>query len=397
MFGRLRFLTAGESHGPNLTAILEGLPAGLPISKDKINIQLARRQKGFGGGGRMKIETDKINIFSGIAQGKSTGAPILMQVENLDYKNWQQKSIDPMTIVRPGHADLTGAIKYGHFDLRLSLERASARETAMRVCVGGVCRQLLAQFGIIIDGYVSSVGKIKANIPVNLGEESLRECIFQAENNEFAFADSSMCDQIKEEIRLCMKGKNTLGGVCEVVALKVPAGLGSYVHWDRRLEAQVSWALMSIPAIKGVEFGNAFENATKLGTHVHDEIFLGKKGELYRKSNNAAGFEGGVTTSEPIVVKFAMKPIATTLKGIKSVDIALKKETTTTYERSDFCAVTRTLPVGEAMLAIVLANALIEKLGCDSIEDMRQAFGSLRRANVNDIKLSNTKWGFCYD
>jgi chorismate synthase len=397
MTDRLRFLTAGESHGSFISTILEGLPAGLKILKDKINYQLSRRQKTFGCSKRMKIEDDKVTIISGIIQGKTTGAPLCMQIKNIDYKNWKNKKINPMFIPRPGHADLTGTIKYNYSDLRFSLERANARETAMRVCVGSVCRQLLEEFGIIIGGYVSSIGTIKAYIDETLSQKKLIEYITQAQNNEFYFADTSQCNNIRKKIYQCMKLKNTLGGIFEVVALKVPIGLGSHVHWDRRLESKLAYALMSIPAIKGIEIGNAFINSTKYGSEIQDEIFFNKKGSLYRASNNAAGFEGGITNAEPIIARLAMKPISTILRGMKSINILTKKETITSYERSDFCSVPRALPIGEAMLSFVLANAILEKLGGDNIEEMKQSFSYLRNININNMRFINKKWKFDYE
>ena len=265
----LRFLTAGESHGPGLTAILEGLPAGICLREDDINVQLRRRQKGFGSGGRMRIEQDQIRFTGGLLGGKTTGAPLAMQFENRDWANWRERDIPPMTIPRPGHADLTGAIKYGYRDLRLALERASARETAARVAVGAVCQRLLAEFDIIVGSYVVQIGSASAALPEEL---SYTERFAQAEESDVRCPDPVAAEAMHACIREAMAAKDTLGGVFEVVALGLPPGLGSHVHWDRRLDARLMGAVGSIQAVKGVEIGPAFENAAKRGTEVHDEI-----------------------------------------------------------------------------------------------------------------------------
>lgn len=397
MLPRLRFLTAGESHGPKLTAILEGVPAGIALKSSLINDDLARRQQGFGRGGRMKMEHDTVTITSGVAAGLTTGAPLAMELANVDYKNWEKKEISPMTTPRPGHADLTGALKYGHFDLRLSLERASARETAMRVCVGGVCKQILSAFGVHVGGYVAQIGSLSVDL-----EESSDEKIYQnrfdvALGNEFALPVKNFEDQVRQEIQACMKDKDTLGGVLEIVALGVPVGLGSYAHFDRRLEAQIGMALLSIQAMKGVEFAHAFDNSKLRGTQVHDEIFTDKTGNLYRKTNRAGGFEGGITTGSPIVARVAMKPISTTLNPLGSVDLATGDASPTTYERSDFCAVPRAVPIAEAMMAFVLAQALLEKLGGDSLQEMKKHFDGLSQNRLSDLNLTNKPWCFGYD
>ena len=273
----LRFLTAGESHGPALTAILEGMPAGLPLSPDDLTEDLARRQTAYGAGGRMKIESDRARILSGVMAGQTTGAPIALLIENKDYAKWREREIDPMTTPRPGHADLTGAVKYGYRDLRLSLERASARETAARVAVGAVCKALLAQFGVQIGSYVTMIGGVEAE------RERLETLTYPqrfelAESNDLRCPDLPAVEAMRARVWECMQAKDTVGGVFEVVALGLPPGLGSHVHFDRRLSGRLIGALASIHAIKGVELGRAFENAAKYGTEVHDEIFLEERG-----------------------------------------------------------------------------------------------------------------------
>lgn len=386
----LRFLTAGESHGPGLTAILEGLPAGLCLKEDDINVHLAKRQKGFGSGGRMRIERDQIRFTGGLLGGKTTGAPLAMQLENKDWANWRERDIPPMTIPRPGHADLTGAIKYGYGDLRLALERASARETAARVAVGAVCQRLLAEVDITVGCYVVRIGRASAALPEEL---SYTQRFAQAEESDVRCPDLVAGKAMYACIREAMAAKDTLGGVFEVVALGLPPGLGSHVHWDRRLDARLMWAVGSIQAVKGVEVGPAFENAAKRGTEVHDEIL--EEGDLLvRPTNRAGGFEGGITTGRPVVVRAAMKPISTTLTPLRSVDLATGQPAATRYERSDTCAVPRAAIVGEAMVSFVLADALLEKLGGDSLAEMRPRFVALRRGSLRDLEMDNAPWRF---
>jgi chorismate synthase len=384
----LRFLTAGESHGPALTAILEGMPAGLPLTEEEIDLQLRRRQKGFGSGGRMRIERDQVRISGGVLKGQTTGAPIAMQIENRDFANWRDKEIRPMTIPRPGHADLTGATKYGYRELRLALERASARETAVRVAVGAICRRLLAEFDITIGGYVVQIGSASASLPKDLG---YGDRFALAEESDVRCPDPASAEAMHACIRDAMAAKDTLGGIFEIVALEIPPGLGSHVHWDRRLDARLMAAVGSIPAIKGVEVGAAFENAAHRGTEVHDEILL-EDGRLVRPTNRAGGFEGGITTGQPVIVRAAMKPISTTLTPLRSVDLATGEWAATRYERSDICAVPRAVVVGEAMVAFVLADALLEKLGGDSLAEMHPRFASLRRDRLAKLGMDNEPW-----
>lgn len=393
----LRFLTAGESHGPSLTAILDGMPAGLPLTPDLIDRELARRQKGYGAGGRMKIEKDAVQILGGVLAGETTGAPIALLVGNADHVKWKGKAIESMTAPRPGHADLTGAVKYGYRDLRPALERASARETTMRVAVGAVCKHFLAQFGVSVGGYVAAIGEIQADF----GEMPYKERFLRAEESDVRCPIESSANQMRTEIEKTIHGKNTLGGILEIVALSVPVGLGSFMQWDKRLEARLAMAVMSVQAIKGVEVGDAFANARLPGTQAHDPITLeqsdpstGSGRRLQRSTNRAGGTEGGVSNGQPIVIRAAMKPIATTLTPQQTVDLASGEESPTRYERSDFCPVPRAVPILEAMVAFVLADALIEKLGGDSMNEMKPRFDALRKATLNDLQMDGTPHQF---
>ena len=382
----LRFLTAGESHGPGLTAILDGLPAGLPIRVDLVDRDLARRQHGYGAGPRMKIEQDKAILLAGVMSGMTTGAPVAIQIENRDHLKWRGRPVAPFTAPRPGHADLTGAIKYGLRDLRPALERASARETAARVAVGAICRQLLAQFGIQVGGYVGSIGEVDAR----LLDISLTDRITLAATSELSCPDPKAAEAMRDRIRQAIQARDTLGGVIEVLALGLPVGLGSFAQWDRRLEARLGAAVLSIQAIKGVEIGPAFENARLTGTQVQDPILL--EGEtIVRSTDRAGGLEGGITTGQPLVVRAAMKPIATTLTPQQTIDLGRGEEASTQYERSDFCPVPRAVVIVEAMVAFVLAGALIEKIGGDSLDEMRPRFENLRKARLSELPMDNTE------
>lgn len=381
----LRFLTAGESHGPSLIAILDGVPAGLNITPKIINKELVRRQQGYGSGGRMKIEKDTVQILGGVMAGETTGAPIALLVQNDDHAKWKGKAIEPMTAPRPGHADLTGAVKYGYKDLRPALERASARETTMRVAAGAVCKHFLTQFGIIVGGYVVSIGEVQADF-VNM---PYKDRFTRAEESDVRCPVPASAQKMRDEIKKTIHGKNTLGGVLEIVALNVPVGLGSFMQWDKRLESKLAMAVMSVQAIKGVEVGDAFENAKLPGTRAHDPINL-QRSNLQRATNRAGGTEGGVSNGQPIVIRAAMKPIATTLTPQQTVDLAIGENAPTKYERSDFCPVPRAVPILEAMVAFVLADALIEKLGGDSINEMKPRFESLRKATLEDLPMDNT-------
>ena len=383
----LRFLTAGESHGPGLLGILEGMPAGLPLAEAVIDAELARRQQGYGAGGRMKIEKDQARILSGVMAGQTTGAPIALWIENADHVRWKGKEIAALTTPRPGHADLTGALKYGYRDLRPALERASARETALRVAIGAICKSLLAGFEITVGGYVCAIGEVSASLEAMPFSERLA----QAEQSEVRCPQPEAAARMRERIEQAIAAKDTLGGIIEVVALGVPPGLGSYVHWERRLEARLGAALLSVPAIKGVEIGAAWENARLPGTQAHDAIRLDARRErLLRPTNRAGGIEGGISNGQPIVLRVAMKPIATTLAPQQTVDLASGEESPTRYERSDFCPVPRAVPVLEAMVAFVLADALLEKLGGDSLDEIRPRFAALRQARLGDLPMDNT-------
>lgn len=390
----IRFLTAGESHGPELTLILEGMPAGLPIDPAGIAQELARRQTAYGAGGRMKIEQDRARITAGVMNGRTTGGPIALTIANKDWRNWATKDIPAMTTPRPGHADLTGAIKYRYRDLRLALERASARETAARVAMGALCKHYLGQFGARVGGYVLAIAQAQADIPADMPYEQRFEL---AESNDLRCPDLAAVERMRRSVWECMQAKDTVGGVFEVVGLGIPPGLGSHVHWDRRLSGRILAAIGSIHAIKGVEIGPAFANAGRFGSQVHDEIFRDAEGRLIRKTNRAGGLEGGITTGEPILVRAAMKPISTVLNPRQSVDLATGAAAPTTYERSDFNAVPRAVVVAEAMLAFVLADALIEKLGGDSLEEQRPRFAALSRAHLDDLPMDNAPWRFGFD
>ena len=380
----LRFLTAGESHGPALTVILDGMPAGLALPPGIIDRELARRQQGYGSGGRMKIEKDAVQILGGVMNGETTGAPIALLVQNADHLKWKGKAVAPMTAPRPGHADLTGALKYGYRDLRPALERASARETTMRVAAGAVCKHFLAQFGIAIGGYVRSIGGIQAELS---GIDYLSR-FAAAEQSDVRCPDPVAAEKMRKRIEEIIHARDTLGGVLEIVALDLPVGLGSFSQWDQRLEAKLALAVMSVQAIKGVEIGDAFENTQRSGTQAHDSIDL-QHSNLQRATNRAGGIEGGVSNGQPVILRAAMKPIATTLQPQSTVDLASGKESPTRYERSDFCPVPRAVPILEAMTAFVLAEILIEKLGGDSMNEMKPRFELLRKATLDDLPMDN--------
>jgi chorismate synthase len=385
----LRFLTAGESHGPSVTAILEGLPAGVPLAPADVDRDLARRQQGFGSSGRMRIEHDHARITGGVLAGRTTGAPLALEIANLDHARWREREIAPMTVPRPGHADLTGALKYGYGDLRLALERASARETAARVAIGAACRRLLAEFGVTVGSSVTAIGAVRA--PPS--DAPYEERFALAEASPVRCADPAASAAMEAAIRAAMEARDTLGGVFEIVALGVPPGLGSHVQWDRRLGALLAAAVMSIHATKGVEIGDGFGLAAGLGTELQDEVEL--EGEaLVRRSNHAGGLEGGITNGQPVVVRAAMKPLSTTRRPLRSVDLAAGAPADVVYERSDVCAVARAAVVGEAMVAFVLAGALLEKLGGDSLDELRPRFAALRQARLADLPMDNRPWRF---
>lgn len=363
----LRYLTAGESHGRCLLAILEGMVAGLAIDKEKIDRQLARRQLGFGRGKRMDIEKDKVQILSGLKKGATIGSPIAMMIENKDFSI---ERLPAVTRPRPGHADLAGGIKYGSPDLREVLERASARETAARVAVGSVCRIFLEEFGIDLLSHVVMVGGIEADTK-GLSFDKIRS---ESEKSVLRCAEPAAASSMAERIELARKVKDTLGGVFEIAARGLPVGLGSYVHSDRRLDARLAGALMSIPGIKGVESGMGFEAGRRFGSDVHDQIFYRRGRGFYRQTNNAGGLEGGVTNGEPLVFRCCMKPISTLGRPLGSVDIRTKKTAGATVERHDICAVPAAGVVGEAAVAFELAKAFLEKFGGDSLGQTKRNF-----------------------
>lgn len=377
-----RFLTAGESHGPALTTVIEGVPAGLPITAEPINFQLKRRQGGYGRGARQKIESDTVEILSGIRFGKALGSPLTLVVRNRDWANWTVKmSVEPLpegqapppiTVPRPGHADYTGMMKYGHDDLRNTLERSSARNTATLVAVGAVARLLLAEFGVSVASHVVNIGGIK----VNADGIDLREVAVLSEDSPVRVADKEAEARIIAAIDEAKYRGDTLGGTFEVVTLGLPVGLGSYSQWDTRIDGKLAQALMAIQAIKGVEIGIGFGAADVPGSQVHDAFFYddasgGEDARFRRGSNNAGGTEGGITNGEPLVVRAVMKPIATLMKQLPSVNLETKEGVPAFAERSDVCAVPAAAVVGEAMVSIVLAQEMCLKFGGDSLAEMR--------------------------
>jgi chorismate synthase len=377
----LRFLTAGESHGPMLTAIVEGVPAGFAVSVEQINQDLARRQKGYGRGGRMAIERDEVRVLSGVRFGLTTGSPVTLTVENRDFKNWHKRmSIDPadrgaahpVTRPRPGHADLAGALKYHLDDIRDVLERASARETTARVAVGSLARQLLSPFGIDVLGYVVSIGATLAKAPATADLRALREA---AEQSPVRVLDREAETAIIAEIDACKQAGDTLGGVVEVVATGLPVGLGSHVQWDRKLDGRLAYALLSLQSAKGVELGLGFRAAALRGSALHDEIGYDKEAQRFlRLSNNSGGTEGGMSTGEPLRVRVAFKPLSTLMQPLRSVDIKTKEPALGTIERSDVCAVPAAAVIAETVVAFELAKALLEKFGGDSLVEITRNY-----------------------
>ncbi|OGW42744.1 MAG: chorismate synthase [Nitrospirae bacterium RBG_13_41_22] len=397
----LRYITAGESHGKALIGILEGVPSELPLSEEDIDTDLKRRQGGYGRGGRMKIESDHAEIISGVRWGKTIGSPMTILIENKDYKNWREGmspdakakgSIPAVTKPRPGHADLAGAIKYVQHDIRNILERSSARETAMRVALGAVAKKFLSEFGIKVGSYVIQIGKIKVqNSTLNLiqgkvqsSEKKLLSIFEEAEKSPVRCPDKGASKNMIALIDKAIKEGNSLGGIFEVFVTGVPVGLGSHIQWDKRLESRLAQALMSIQAIKGVEVGLGFEMSRKFGSEVMDEIFYSQKvegrkqkgGIFYRKTNFAGGIEGGMTNGMPIILRAAMKPIPTLRKPLRSMDIITKEPVEAAYERSDICAVPAAGVIGEAMAALTIADAFLEKFGGDSMAETKRNYDS---------------------
>lgn len=378
----MRYLTAGESHGPSLTTIIEGIPSGLELSSEVINLELKRRQGGYGRGARMTIENDKVSITSGVRHGKTTGAPITLIIENKDHKKWtdimavedlpdklkrKRKVIHP----RPGHADLVGGIKYGYSDLRNALERSSARETAARVAVGAVAKCLLSQLGIETMHHVSVFGGVTIDIPETLTYEELR---IKAQKSELSIVNSEQEVEIKTYIDQIKKDGDTLGGVVQIIVTGVPVGLGSYVQWDKKLDAKLAQAVMSINAFKGVEFGEGFAMGYQKGSEVMDEIIWSEEEGYSRKSNHLGGFEGGVTNGQPLLIKGVMKPIPTLYKPLQSVNIETHQPYKASVERSDPTALPAAGVVMENVVATVLAQEILEKFSSDTMKELTKAF-----------------------
>ncbi|MBI5675339.1 MAG: chorismate synthase [Nitrospirae bacterium] len=397
---KLRFLTSGESHGRALTGIIEGLPSGFSISSKDIDRELKRRQGGYGRGGRMKIESDHAEIISGVVMGKTIGSPIGILIENKDWQNWQNimsvelpglKSEIPdtkfsVTRPRPGHADLAGALKYNLKDIRNILERSSARETAMRTALGAIAKSFLSEFNIMTGSFVVSIGSVASR---KAEGENLLTAFKGAEKSPVRCPDTDASKKMVKLIDKAKKAGNSLGGIFEVFATGLPAGLGSHIQWDRRLDAEIARAMMGIQAVKGVEIGEGFETACNFGSEVLDEIYYtspargtGLAGGFYRKTNHAGGVEGGMTNGMPLIVRAAMKPIPTQARPLSSVDIINKRPYKAAYERSDICAVPAAAVVGEAMLALVIADSLLSKFGGDSMEEVKRNYqGYLKQIN----------------
>jgi len=376
----LRFLTAGESHGPGLTTIVEGFPAGVRIDIGAINRDLKRRMGGYGRGGRMKIEQDEVELRAGVRWGETLGSPIALWIENRDWKNWQKKMSplpedrDPSLAVtrpRPGHADLAGVLKYNHRDVRNILERASARETAARVAAGGIAKALLAPFGIRILAWVAEIGGIVAQ-HAGLAAEEIAE---RAEESPVRVADRDAERRIMERIDECKAAGDTLGGVVETVAVGLPPGLGSHAQWDRKLDGLLAQALMSIQAAKGVEVGLGFEAARRPGSKVHDDIHFDESARQFeRRTNYAGGTEGGMSSGGPLVVRTAFKPLSTLMSPLQSVDIESKAETKGNVERSDVVAIPAAAVITESVVAFVVAQVFLDKFGGDSLAEIHRNY-----------------------
>jgi chorismate synthase len=379
----LRFTTAGESHGPALVSILEGIPAGLPLLAGDIDQELVRRQQGYGRGRRMQIEQDAVRLLSGVRAGETIGSPIAMLIENRDWKNWQEimdpapRAGDPeprkraVTRPRPGHADLTGMLKYDRADARDILERASARETTARVAAGAICRALLRRIGVRIGSHLVHLGGIDAAAPDPLPDDVNAA----ADRSPLRTLDSDAEARMIQRIDAAKRAGDTLGGVCEIVCTGLPVGLGSHVSWDRKLDGRIGRAILSIPAVKGVEIGIGFEAARRPGSEVHDEIesaLRAPTGNVRRRTNRAGGLEGGMTTGEPVVVRVAMKPISTLMRPLATVDVATGEAAAAVAERSDVTAVPAMGVIAEAMLAYVVADAVVEKFGGDSVRELER-------------------------
>jgi chorismate synthase len=373
----LRFTTAGESHGPGLTAVIEGLPAGLELTPEDIDADLARRQLGHGRGGRMKIESDRAIVTSGIRHGRTLGSPVALRVENRDYRNWEERmspwpveaDVEEVHLPRPGHADLAGVQKYGFTDVRNVLERASARETAARVAAGALAKALLRAFGAHVLSHVVQIGSVRAPQRDRLLPEDFRS----VDESPVRCLDDEAGQAMVEEINAARKANESLGGVYEVSAFGLTPGLGSHVSWDTRLDGRLAGAVMSIQAMKGVGIGDGFELAGRVGSQAHDEIFHSEERGFYRETNRAGGLEGGMTTGDPVVVRGAMKPLPTLTKPLRSVDLQTLEPAQALRERTDSCTVPAAAVVAEAMVALVLADAYRDKFGGDHLDDAQAA------------------------
>lgn len=387
----LRWLTAGESHGPGLTAILEGMPSGLQLEAASIETLLRRRQAGYGRGGRMKIEQDRAEFTAGVRHGRTLGGPIALHIPNLDFENWRDimapfgappvPAKREVTAPRPGHADLAGGAKHGFSDLRDVLERASARETAARVALGGVALQLLATCEVSIASHTRAIGEVRCALEVPR-DVPFEDVAARTASNEMACLDTATAAAMAAAIDGARARGDTLGGVVEVFAWGVPPGLGSHVHWDRKLDGRIAAALCSIPAVKGVEIGPAFENAALPGSQVHDAVVRGADGMLHRSGNRAGGLEGGITNGEAVVVHAAMKPLSTLMRPLQTVDLRTGAAARAAVERSDVCAVPACGVVAEAMLALVLADACLEKFAGDTLDEVEAA----RRRYLEEVR-----------
>ena len=377
----MRYLTAGESHGPRLTAIIEGVPAGLPLTADFINAELRRRQGGYGRGARMKIESDQVEITSGVRHGLTMGGPITLNVTNLDHQKWleimsvsdvegKKKGLRKITKPRPGHADLVGGIKYRFDDLRNSLERSSARETTMRVAVGAVAKRLLEEIGIQVASHIVNFGGIQVEVPENLTISQIKEAVAQS---EVSIVNRDREEEIKAYIDSVKKEGETIGGIVETIVGGVPVGLGSFVQWDKKLDAKIAQGVVSINAFKGVEFGMGFEAGRRKGSQVMDEILWSEQDGYTRRTNHLGGFEGGMTNGEPIIVRGVMKPIPTLYKPLMSVDIETHEPYKATVERSDPTALPAAGVVMEAVVATVLATEVLDKFSSDNLEELKEA------------------------
>ena len=382
----MRYLTAGESHGPRLTAIIEGVPAGLPLTADYINVELKRRQGGYGRGARMKIESDQVEITSGVRHGLTMGGPITLNVTNLDHQKWleimsvsdveeKKKGLRKITKPRPGHADLVGGIKYRFDDFRNSLERSSARETTMRVAVGAVAKRLLEEIGVQVASHIVNFGGIEVKVPENLTVSQIKEAVAQS---EVSIVNREREEEIKAYIDSVKKDGETIGGIVETIVGCVPVGLGSFVLWDKLLDAKIAQGVVSINAFKGVEFGLGFEAGRRKGSQVMDEILWSEKDGYTRRTNHLGGFEGGMTNGEPIIVRGVMKPIPTLYKPLMSVDIETHEPYKATVERSDPTALPAAGVVMEAVVATVLATEVLDKFSSDNLEELKEAVESHR-------------------